>query len=100
MHDDITNYIPISECKNDYLYFIQARNSSIGICTKNGKEFTISRFKFSDNFLFEEDHFDTGEPYGTVKPIKELEQCPEFNNAEEKLKYLNDKMKEYNTSIV
>ncbi|HBM14765.1 MAG TPA: hypothetical protein DD381_00215 [Lentisphaeria bacterium] len=68
--------IRIDDLKQGYLYLIDARNSHLGIWMSKKNSFLISRFKFGDNFLFEEDHWDTGEPYGTVKPIKELEKTP------------------------
>jgi hypothetical protein len=72
MHKDLKNYIKIEDCKDGYLYLISARNSHIGIFNKDKNSFTISRVKFSNNYLFDEFHWDTGEPYGTVKPIREI----------------------------
>lgn len=93
----IENYIKISNCKEGYLYEINARNANYGIYQKLQSttwinSFLISRFKFSDNFLFVEYHYDNGEPYGTVKPLKEIEMVPnEILNGtdEQKLEYLN-----------
>lgn len=85
------SWIPIEECKDGWVYYIHARNAKVGIYDKNEKGFTISRHKFSDNYLFVEYHWDTGEPYGTVKPIKELESAPHFSNEAEKLAWLNEK---------
>ena len=65
-----------------------------GYLPKKEKAFTISRVKFSDNYLFDEYHYDTGAPYGTVYPFKEIEKAPEFGNAKEKLAWLNQKSKE------
>jgi hypothetical protein len=88
------NYIPIVQCRDSYLYFIIARNSNLGIYNEKDKSFTISRFKFKLNYLFEEDHWDTGEPFGTVKPLKEICEVARFKNDEDKLKYLNNKANE------
>ena len=58
-------------------YKILARNASVGIWLPEDRGFIISRYKFSTTpFLFIEYHWDTGEPYGTVKPLKLLEICP------------------------
>jgi len=87
------NYIKIDDLKDGFLYFIYARNSYFGIWKAKNKSFIISRFKFNFNYLFEEYHWDTGEPFGTVKPFKMLEQSSlsDFNNyiEEEILAYLN-----------
>lgn len=82
-------YIPLDECKDGYFYCIHARNSNGGIFSEKEKGFIISRFKFGDNFLFTEYHWDTGEPYGTVKPIKEICKAPELNDDGETLEWLN-----------
>lgn len=90
----VEKYVPLDECEDSYLYLIVARNSYLGIYNEKDKSFTISRFKFKSNFLFDEDHWDTGEPYGTVKPLEKICEVKQFENDEEKLKYLNDKLKE------
>jgi hypothetical protein len=36
-------------------------------------------------------HYDTGSPFGTVKPITELEVAPNFSSDDEKLAWLNAK---------
>lgn len=38
--------------------------------------------------MFDEYHWDTGEPFGTAVPKKELERAPQFLDNEEKLKWL------------
>ena len=48
----------------------------------------ISRFKFNDNFIDYEDHWDK-DPFGTAKPIKLIEKAP--NLTEDLLiNYLNN----------
>ena len=86
------DYIPIDKCKDGYLYIIKARNADLGVYVKKEKGFHISRFKFKCNYIFMEYHWDTGEPFGTVKPIKELR---DLSNVpyERLLKRLNDYMK-------
>jgi hypothetical protein len=71
--ENIETYIPIEECKNGCLYHIYARNSNYGIYSEKEKGFIILRTKWKSEFLFVEFHWDTGFPYGTVKPLKEIE---------------------------
>ncbi len=66
------NYISLDKCRDSFLYLIYARNANLGIFKKQNNSFVISRFKFKQNFLFEEYHWDTGEPFGTVKPVELL----------------------------
>jgi len=92
-------YIKMDELKNGYLYKILARNASCGIWIEDAKGFLISRTKWGDNFTFVEYHWDTGEPYGTVKPLKEIEKSPfkigdleqeaQKSHSKRILKYLN-----------
>ena len=93
-------YIKIDDLKDGFLYFILARNSYFGIWKAENKLFLISRFKFNLNYLCEEYHWDTGEPFGTVKPYKELE-LPPFSgfdeNREETLAYLNNIPKKFSS---
>jgi hypothetical protein len=70
------NYIPMDQMKSGHLYKIGARNASFGIWLEEEKGFIISRFKFSDNYLFVEYHWDTGAPHGTAKPWKDLGRVP------------------------
>lgn len=71
-------FIPISECRDGYVYYISARNAIIGIYRESTKGFIIARNKFGSIYLFEEYHWDTGEPFGTVQPWAELEKAPDF----------------------
>ena len=97
MHEDLKEWIPLEQCVDGNVYKIAARNASFGIFNKGGgrkheggnDSFTISRRKFTDNFLFEEFHWDTGEPFGTAKPTEDLGKAPTFENDADKLKYLN-----------
>lgn len=69
------DYIPLTECKKGFLYKLHSRNLDLGVF--NGKTGFIGiRQKFGHNFLFTEFHYDTGAPYGTVKPLEELEALP------------------------
>jgi hypothetical protein len=88
------------ELKGGYLYRIDARNARFGIWIPKLKGFIISRFKFGANYLFVEYHYDTGPPFGTVLPLKEVEKVPLYiprdwdENDEDLLGYLNKKKTE------
>lgn len=79
-------YLKIDELKDGYLYRILARNAKYGIWKAEKKSFIISRVKFGDNYIFEEDHWDADPNYGTAKPLKEIEKYPE---GQDMLEYLN-----------
>jgi len=78
------NYLRLSELKDGYLYRIRARNGAFGIWIETRNAFILSRTKFDSNYPFEEYHYDTGAPFGTVKPLEEIERSP-FNTAELKI---------------
>jgi hypothetical protein len=69
-------YIEIGDLKPYHLYRIHARNARIGIYLPENYSFLIRRNKFNDWYAFEEYHWDTGAPFGTVRPQKELEYTP------------------------
>ena len=95
-------YIPLNECFEGVLYVIKARNANIGIFNVISNCFIIRRIKFGEVFLFQEFHWDTGEPYGTVKPLKILEAVPqEFEdmNDPKLLVYLEEAEKRYAKEI-
>jgi len=69
-------WIPLNDCVDGRLYAIDARNATIGIFNAESRSFLISRFKFGSNFLFEEEHWDCGEPHGTAKPLRDLGSTP------------------------
>lgn len=72
-------YIPPSKCKHGWLYKIKSRNLTLGIYREDRRGFVGIREKFGREYLFVEDHWDTGAPFGTVKPQKRLEKCPVEN---------------------
>lgn len=86
---DLKEYIKIEDCLDGYTYFINARNSRVGIYKASDRSFIISRFKFGHNYLFDEYHWDTGSPHGTVKPIQIIEKRPAHTSEDDTLKYLN-----------
>jgi len=89
---DNKTYIPMNKCKDGHLYIIDARNADIGVYIAKEKGFKISRFKFKSNFIFIEYHWDTGEPFGTVKPLKKLNYIGHMSD-EKLFSQLNDEMK-------
>tara|TARA_B100000315_G_C14547985_1_gene574240 strand:- start:1294 stop:1803 length:510 start_codon:yes stop_codon:yes gene_type:complete len=69
-------YLKIRKLNDGFLYKIFARNAYLGIWIKDNKSFVISRHKWGRNYLFEEYHWDTGEPFGSVKPFYKIGKCP------------------------
>jgi hypothetical protein len=70
------NYLKIDEMKPFYTYKINARNGRVGIWRPKTQDFLLKRTKFYNTFTFGEFHYDTGAPFGTARPIEELEQSP------------------------
>jgi hypothetical protein len=67
-----TDYIPLHACEKGRLYRVRARNFHKAVF--NGKDGFIGiRKKFGHTYLFTEYHWDTGETYGTVKPVEALD---------------------------
>ena len=73
MNDRLKNIIEFNNCKNGYLYRIEARNAHLGIFNKEKDGFIILRTKFSSRYLFVELHWDRDDHFGTAQPIEELE---------------------------
>ena len=89
------SYLPVGDMKPLHLYKIHARNASHGIWHPERKVFVISRFKFTDNFLCSEVHWDLSDHFGTAKPLKELTLTPftleDLDNRNPNVKeYLNN----------
>jgi hypothetical protein len=74
------------DCKDGFLYFIDARNAGIGIYSKKVLGFIYSRLKFSSNFIDIEYHWDIGDvqpemrQHGTASPLKEIGPVPKTIN--------------------
>ncbi len=83
--------IEIKDCKNGWLYKLRSRNLKFGVFTDDHL-FTGVREKFSSRFLDDELHWDCGAPYGTAKPLEELEECPidVLNDKSKLLKYMKE----------
>ena len=66
-------WIKIEDCRDGYIYRIYARNGSFGVWNVDEKQFYLRRIKFGDIYTFPEEHWDNRSPYGTAKPINEVE---------------------------
>lgn len=99
--------ISVDKLKDRYLYKIDARKSKLGIWIEEMGSFLTSRFKTDKNFLFDENHFDLSDGFGTAWPMEEIEKVPvnvpkpfsyhseEFEENEEQIRsYLNKRLKE------
>lgn len=70
------SHIPLSDCKKRGVYKIYSRNLGIGVF--DGEYGFIGiRQKFGHRYLFTEDHYDTGAPYGTVLPRELIGMLPD-----------------------
>lgn len=79
-------FIPLDACKERRLYRIRSRNLRLGVFRERTGGFLGLREKFGSIFVFEEFHWDTGEPFGTVQPVEELpESLPDSIVLEDSL---------------
>ena len=65
-------YLPSASCKHGHLYWVHARNLRLALYNEEDDSFVGIRSKFDRKYLTTEYHWDTGVPFGTVKPLKEL----------------------------
>lgn len=70
-------YIPLRQCVHRSVYRIYSRNLSVGVFNRYLSGFEGIRTKYGERFLFIENHWDTGAPFGTVKPIKQVCRLPD-----------------------
>lgn len=87
------NHIDLEDCKNKRLYLVRSRNlmEGLGIFCEADKAFYGLRYKFGSTFVEREYHWDTGAPYGTVKPLELLEtEIPENLNLNREDKALRE----------
>jgi hypothetical protein len=68
----IESCTPIETLKGGFPSDIGARNSNSGVWWPEKQSFIIHREKFGRHYLLVEFHWDTGEPFGTVKPLHEI----------------------------
>lgn len=55
-----------------HVYSLNSRNLNFGVWNPETSGFKGVREKFGDLYLFEEYHWDTGEPYGTAAPLEDV----------------------------
>ena len=86
--------IPLGDLKPGYLYIIHARNGRVGVYRHNPDandpqwrhEYDLPRTKFGRTYVDQEYDWETGPPFGTAIPLKEVGPVPE--NVEDLLAYL------------
>lgn len=78
-------YLKPEECVEGGLYRIHSRNLAYGVYKAEQRGFVGIREKFGSHYLFTEYHWDNGPPFGTVRPIEFIEQCPITDLAESHL---------------
>lgn len=66
----MADYIALDDCVVGAVYRLRSRNLLVGVW--NGKGFVGIREKFGDEYLFTEYHYDSGPPFGTVRPDEDL----------------------------
>ena len=76
MNLDRKNIIPLSKCRNGWVYKLSSRNLTFGVFVQAANGFIGMRKKFGHQYLATEYHSDTGEPFGTAYPEEELEPAP------------------------
>jgi len=69
-------FIALEACKDRFLYRLNSRNLGLGVFNKKTSGFVGIREKFGARYLATEYHYDTGAPYGTARPLEELEEAP------------------------
>jgi hypothetical protein len=87
--------VPVGSLVPGHLYMIRARNACVGIYGHSPEAkpqyqhlYTIPRRKFTAEYLFDEYDWDTGEPYGTAIPLRDLGPAPAFADDTAKLAWL------------
>lgn len=95
--ENVKDYIPVDDCIHGGLYKVYARNFSLGVYNKREQGFIGIRHKFTMEFLDTEYHWDTGAPYGTVKPTDLLEHSPYYvtTRSNQLFEWLKEKNKQY-----
>lgn len=66
----------MDECVDRGVYRIRSRNLGVGVYRAEAQGFIGIRLKFTDRYLFTEYHYDTGAPYGTVRPKEKIGVLP------------------------
>jgi hypothetical protein len=85
------SYLRLTDCKHGWLYRIDSRNLTAGVFKRDKNGFVGIRTKLGERFLFVEYHWDTGSPFGTVKPLRPIKRCP-IKNLNEYARGKNGKL--------
>ena len=68
--------VPVDELKDNYLYWVSARNLKLAVYRKSTKGYLGIREKFSNRFIFEEYDWDLADDFKTCTPLEEICECP------------------------
>ena len=81
-------YIPINKCIEGHAYKIMARGCGrVGIFQTKPHKYAFELLDDTAQINIEF-HYNAHEKYGTVKPLEDLGETPEFKTYDEKLTYL------------
>jgi len=78
-NDGTPRTIPLARCRHGYLYLLRSRNLVSGVFDEGTKGFVGIRSKLGSKRLFIEYHYETGAPFGTAHPVKEVGPYPVKN---------------------
>ena len=120
LFDEGKSYIGKLDCVNRGLYRVKARSFNYAVCRSDTREviealtpeeaeefdtdFLGVREKFGEEFIFCENHWDMGVPYGTVQPVAYTGiDCPQSlldryydqNDGSSLMGWIKAKVKEY-----
>ena len=73
--DQPEGWLSLAACVRGHAYRLHSRNLALGVF--DGKTGFIGiRDKFGSRYLFCEYHWDTGVPFGTVRPLDDIDTVP------------------------
>jgi len=85
--------ISLEKCKNGYIYELKSRNLISGVFNESTKGFIGIRTIFDSAYLFTEYHYETGEPFGTAMPMREIGKIPDDIEIKETLGVIDQNTK-------
>jgi hypothetical protein len=76
--------LPRTEIEIGRAYVIHARNGGVGIAVREGNSlgYQLHREKFDRHYLFVENDWDEGAPFGTAIPLTLIEELPPKDETE------------------
>jgi hypothetical protein len=77
--------ISLKDCRDGLLYQINSINLSFGVFRRKDCDFIGIREKFNRLYLDTEHHIEIGPPYGSVRPLLELEAVPKDISLEDSI---------------